>query len=160
AGDHPLHLTDVPTYAAVEQELGSGLSVVYHGNGPNLQFDVHVAPQADPTAVSLSYTGISGASVDDQGQLVLHTPGGHDLVQQAPVLYQTAPDGTRQLVAGGYTVHPDGTVGFHVDAAYDPSRELVLDPTLSLSSYLGGSATDNGNAVAVDPTGNIYLVGG
>jgi hypothetical protein len=29
-------------------------------------------------------------------------------------------------------VHADGTVGVHVDAAYDHSRELVLDPTLSM----------------------------
>jgi hypothetical protein len=66
------------------------------------------------SSVSLSYVGVSGASVDGQGQLVLHTPSGRDLVQQAPVLYQTNPDGTRQAVAGGYLAHVDGTVGFHV----------------------------------------------
>jgi hypothetical protein len=148
-------LTDVATYASVSQDLGAGLSVVYHGHGPNLQYDLHVAPGSDPSTVAMAYTGVSGATVDAQGQLRLHTPGGHELVVQAPVLYQTNADGTRQTVAGGYSVHADGTVGFHVDAAYDPSRELVLDPTLSMASYLGGNSTDNGNAIAVDNTGNI-----
>ena len=136
-GRQPLALTDVPTYAAVTQELAPGVSVVYHGNGPNLQFDFELAPGVDPATVAMSYEGISAATVDDQGQLVLHTPGGHDLLVQAPVLYQTAADGTRQDVAGGYSVHPDGSVGFHLDGAYDPSRGLVLDPTLLLSSYIG-----------------------
>src|SRR5262249_21007225 len=84
-GDHPLTLTDVPTYAAVEQDLGSGLSVVYHGNGPNLQFDFHLAAGGDPSAVAISYTGIRGATLDGQGQLVLQTASGRDLVQQAPL---------------------------------------------------------------------------
>jgi hypothetical protein len=159
AGAQPLHLTDVPTFAAVTQDLGAGLSVVYHGNGPNLQFDFHVSPGTDPAAVRIAYEGARDATVEAQGQLTLHLASGQALVVQAPVLYQTAADGTRQSVAGGYVVQDDGSIGFHV-GPYDPSRELVLDPTLSLSSYLGGSNTDNGNAIAVDGAGDIYLVGG
>src|SRR5207245_260191 len=43
AGAHPLTLTDVPTYAAVSQDVAPGVSVVYHGNGPNLPFDLQIA---------------------------------------------------------------------------------------------------------------------
>src|SRR5262249_22696283 len=154
-----LTLTDVPNYAAVSQELAPGVSVVCHGNGLNLQYDFHVAAGSDPAAVALSYEGVRGATIDGQGQLVLHTESSRDLVQQAPVLSQPAADGPRQTVAGGYELRSDGTVGFHVNGAYDPGRELVLDPTLVLGSYLGGISTDNGNAIAVDAVGNIYLVG-
>src|SRR5262249_41519728 len=59
AGDTPLHLTDVPNYASVAQDLGPGLSVVYHGNGPNLQFDFVLAPGTDVSTVGMSYTGVS-----------------------------------------------------------------------------------------------------
>src|SRR5262245_53955315 len=108
----------------------------------------------------MSYEGVRAATVDDQGQLLLQTPGGHTLLVQAPVLYQqSAVDGSRQVIPSGYVVHDDGTVGFHLDAAYDPTRKLVLDPTLVLSSYAGGNGNDTGSAIATDTSGNIYLVG-
>ena len=53
----------------------------------------------------------------------------------------------------------DGTVGFHLDGAYDPTRALILDPTLALGSYWGGSSTDNGNALFVDAAGSLYIAG-
>jgi hypothetical protein len=43
--------------------------------------------------------------------------------------------------------------------AYDSSRELVIDPVLVYSTYLGGSSSDAGNAIAVDGNGNAYVAG-
>src|SRR5205807_2412693 len=37
-------------------------------------------------------------------------------------------------------------------------RPLVIDPTLVYSTYLGGGA-DQGNAIALDSSGNVYLTG-
>jgi hypothetical protein len=48
--------------------------------------------------------------------------------------------------------------GFRV-ASYDPSHPLVIDPTLSYSTYLGGSSEDYGYAIAVDASGNAYITG-
>ena len=43
---------------------------------------------------------------------------------------------------------------------FDRSQPLVIDPVLDYSTYLGGSATgDYGSAIAVDSTGNAYIVG-
>ena len=133
------------------------MSVVYHGNGQSLQFDLHVAAGADPAAVNLVYGGVQSMSVDGQGRVLLHTAGG-DVLQEPPTLYQDV-GGTRRLVAGHYVERGNGQIGFAVDGAYDPTKELVLDPTLAFSTYLGGSGNDYGNAIAVDLLGNSYLVG-
>ena len=50
------------------------------------------------------------------------------------------------------------TVGFQV-AAYDRNRPLVIDPTLSYSTYLGGSGDDYGFSIAVDSSGYAYVAG-
>ena len=48
--------------------------------------------------------------------------------------------------------------GFHI-ASYDPSYSLIIDPTLSYSTYLGGSSEDRGRGIAIDGSGNAYVTG-
>jgi hypothetical protein len=50
------------------------------------------------------------------------------------------------------------SVGFGLDSGVT-SSSLSPEATLAYSTYLGGSADDRGASTAVDPAGNIYLVG-
>jgi len=49
-------------------------------------------------------------------------------------------------------------VGFEV-ASYDKTYPLVIDPILIYSSFLGGTASDFGYALAVDASHSVYLTG-
>ena len=49
-------------------------------------------------------------------------------------------------------------MGF-VLASYDTTRELVIDPVLEYSTYLGGSSFDYGRGIAVDGAGSAYVTG-
>ena len=73
------------------------------------------------------------------------------------MLYQDS-SGVRQSVSGHYVLNADGQVGFAV-GPYDTSKSLVIDPTLSYSTYLGGSDSDVPGAIAVDASGNAYVTG-
>ena len=121
-------------------DLYPGLDLVVYGtdNG-GWEYDVVVAPGADPAAFALSVGGATGMTLDAAtGDLVLTTAAG-EVRQHAPVLYQEV-GGERRAVAGGYALRDDGTVGFAV-GAYDPTLPLVIDPTLVYSTYLGGSGS-------------------
>lgn len=150
-GDTPLALTDVVQFGqAVARDLYPSVDLVYQGDGKDLRFDLVARPGADLAAIELAYQGAQGITLDADGRLVLHTPGG-DLVQHAPVLFQDIA-GTREAVAGRCVLRGPDRVGFQVDAC-DASAPLVIDPTLSFSSYLGGSGADYAYAVAVDLQG-------
>jgi hypothetical protein len=147
--------TNIPNFGRVEyQNVYAGIDLAYYGNQGQLEYDFVVAPGANPNAIKLSIQGAPSVALDGQGNLVLHEPGG-DVTEQAPVVYQDI-GGVRQSVAGKFVL-AGNTVGFQV-GTYDPTRPLVIDPTLSYSSYIGGYA-GRMFAIAVDSTGAAYLTG-
>jgi hypothetical protein len=75
----------------------------------------------------------------------------------APVLFQVTPAGKRP-VAGRFAIRGPSRVAFEV-AAWDRSAPLVIDPTLTWSSYLGGNGDDAAHGIAIDGSGNVYVCG-
>jgi Beta-propeller repeat len=79
------------------------------------------------------------------------------LKDAAPVSYQVI-GGERVPVKSRYKLEGDGGYGFAV-GAYDPRYPLVIDPGLAYSTFLGGSASDPGQGIAVDESGRAYVTG-
>ena len=155
-GDPAAWHSGVPSYAKVRYEaVYPGVDLVYYGQDGLLEYDFIVAPGADPSRIGLSYAGVERLSVDARGDLMIETAAGI-VKQHAPVVYQEH-DGVRQSVASRYRVQ-DERVSFQL-AAYDSSQPLIIDPTLSYVSYLGGSGDDVINDIAVDAQGAIYVTG-
>jgi uncharacterized repeat protein (TIGR01451 family) len=148
---------DVPTYEKVRYpNLYPGIDLVYYGRQQHLEYDLVVAPGADPAAIRLQLAGMDGLRVDKDGALRFQVAD-RALTLSKPVIYQETATG-KQVVAGGYVLLADNQVGLKL-ASYDRGKPLVIDPVLSYSSYLGGSGLDQGKGVAVDGAGNIYVVG-
>jgi uncharacterized repeat protein (TIGR01451 family) len=150
--------TNIPTYAHVQYtSVYPGVDLVYYGNQRQLEYDLIVAPGADPNRIALNFAGADQVSVDDRGDLVLQTRGGPVRMSQ-PVTYQQTAAG-RTEVASQYVVNNQNVVRFAL-GAYDPSRALVIDPAaLVYSSFLGGGQSDSANGIAVDKDGNAYVTG-
>jgi hypothetical protein len=151
--------TNVANFSKVAyQDVYRGVNLVYYGNQRQLEYDFVVAPGTDPGIIRFAIQGADGISLDDQGNLVLHTATG-DVLEHAPVIYQET-GGARQAVAGQFVLLGSQEVGFRV-GPYDGSRALVIDPVLflSYSTYLAGNSNDYGRAIAVDGSGNAYIIG-
>lgn len=148
--------TDVPTFSKMKYEgIYSGVDLIYYGNQEQLEYDFVVAPQADPQAIRFA---VSGAKVrlEASGDLVMHTSLG-DVRHHKPVIYQEI-DGVRHQIAGRFVKRSDNEISFAI-ANYDRQHALVIDPTFSWSTYLGGSGTDLVTTVAVDALGDTYIGG-
>ncbi|HEX2272943.1 MAG TPA: SBBP repeat-containing protein [Acidimicrobiales bacterium] len=146
----------LPSYARVRySEVYPGVELAFHGDQGELEYDFVVAPGVDPGAIRLRFSGIEGLTVDDAGDLVLHTTRG-DLRQGAPRLYQDV-GAERRPVAGRFALNGH-EVGFAV-GDYDRTRPLVVDPTIVSSTFLGGAGEDFGISVAVDSAGYAYIAG-
>ncbi len=146
-----------PTFAKVHYTgVYPGIDLIYYGNQRRLEYDFVVAPQANPRQVELHFSGAQKLSLDARGNLHILGNNG-EVAFEKPVIYQDE-KGQRVPVKGRYVLFANHTIGFKV-GKYDHSKALVIDPTLSYSTYLGGSTDDAGTAIAVDANGNIYVVG-
>ncbi|MBI5236911.1 MAG: SBBP repeat-containing protein [Deltaproteobacteria bacterium] len=153
--------TGVPTYGAiVYKDAYNGIDVKYYGNNNELEYDVIVRPGANPSAVRFFYEGVKGMKVNNEGGLEIALAHG-TITQKRPFIYQTI-NNRKVEVKGGFeilgTESGRHSYGFQV-ASYDKARDLVIDPSLVFSTYLGGGGVDDGNSVAIDSSGNTYITG-
>jgi hypothetical protein len=157
-GDDPAAWhTGVPTYrGVVYRNLYPGIDMEYAGSGAGLKSEFLVAPGADPSQIRLEYPDADHVSVEAHGELVVHVATA-ELREQAPIAYQET-DGVRRPIEAAYRVLPGNTVVFDL-ADYDITRPLVIDPVISYSTYLGGTAQSAVTALAVDPAGSLYAAG-
>ncbi len=145
---------NIPTYGRVRyREVYHGIDLVYYGNQRQLEYDFNVAPGHDAGVIKLRFEGADKVAVDTNGDLLVAL-GETTLRQPKPIVYQEV-DGERHPVEGRYAVNANGEVGFAI-GEYDPARALVIDPTIVYSTYLGPG---NGQAIAVDSAGNVYIAG-
>jgi hypothetical protein len=161
-------VTGAPNYSRVRyQGLYPGVDLVFYGNQRQLEYDLVVAPGADPRTVHLQFDGVDTMRVDGAGNLVLNAGNG-EVQQHRPAIYQER-DGIRERVDGRYVIQPHNRVTFEI-AHYDRSKPLVIDPVLSFATYLGtpgeevfqlseAAATATYPAIAVDAQGSVYLTG-
>jgi hypothetical protein len=137
------------------REIYRGVDLVYYGNPSQLEYDFVVAPGGDVSAIRIEWSGVKSRRVDTAGDLVLETSGSR-ILQRRPVAYQTV-DGRRVEVAAKYKLSQDG-VAFEL-GQYDRGETLVIDPSLSYSTYLGGAGLDDAAAVAVDQFFTAFVAG-
>jgi hypothetical protein len=169
--------SNVPTYdGIVYRALYPGIDLVYRGTDGQLKSEFIVAPGADPDQIRLRYQGADSISIRSDGALVIQTDAG-ELVEAPLLIYQEV-NGVHQEVEGRYLLldnrnHPmvnskrlvpgwgksqNPLVGFQI-TAYDPTLSLIIDPELAFSTYLGSSQRDEGDSIAIDNAGNIYVTG-
>jgi HYDIN/CFA65/VesB family protein/ASPM-SPD-2-Hydin domain-containing protein len=165
--------TSIPIFARVRYRgVWPGIDLVYYGNEDSIEYDLIVAPGANPDAIRLRVDG-AAARIDSAGDVVLETAAGN-LRLLRPRIYQDGAGGARRAVQGRFVATSPAnraatqtqTLSVRV-ADYDRSRALVIDPQLVYSTYLGGSGGransgavgDEATEIAIDSSNNIYVTG-
>jgi hypothetical protein len=148
---------DVPQFARVRyRQVYPGVDLTYYGKQGRLEYDFEIAAGADPGQVALQFQGTDKLSLDPAGNLVLSMAGGQ-IELDAPRVYQKV-GAEQRPVAGKFRLLANQQVGFEI-GSYDRSRELVIDPVLSYSTYLGGSGSESSPSIVVDAALNAYVAG-
>ena len=115
-----------------------------------MRYDWVVQPGGDPSQIVFGLEGSEKSYIDREGRLVFMTRFG-----EVKLAELRAYQGDREIAAR-FVERPGGW-GIAV-GSYDPTQPLVIDP-LVYSTYIGGSRSDYGHAIAVDGSGNAYVTG-
>ena len=119
--------------------------------GPDLTFNGRVdafVAKVNPSGTALDYAGYIGGSGDDEGRGIAVDSTGNAYV----VGNTTSSEATFPV-----TVGPDLTFNGRVDAFV--AKVNPSGTALDYAGYIGGSGDDEGRGIAVDSTGNAYVVG-
>jgi hypothetical protein len=142
--------------------LYPGIDVVYYGKGPELEYDLDLAPGADPSRIRMRFEGadqldVKQVSVNASGDLVLKFASG-EITQRLPVVYQKRASGELVAVQASYRVAADGSIGVKL-GHYDRAQALVIDPTILYDFWLTGSNSQVAISMGHDGQGFEYMAG-
>ena len=139
----------VPQFARVRYEnVYPGIDLLFYGNQGRLEYDFQVEPGSDPRQAELEFNGAKRLQVKD-GALIIQGRSG-SMRLEAPRVYQEIA-GKQQPVDGSFVLRGGKRAGFAI-GSYDHSRELVIDPILTFSTYFGGSGDEHSSYIAIDWT--------
>jgi hypothetical protein len=150
------HVND-PHYSKLKySQVYPGIDLVFYGNRNRLEFDFVVQPGVSPDMVAFEFNGVESVDIGQNGDLLVKV-GNEAFTFHRPKIYQEC-YGEKRPVEGCYSETENGSIGFIVES-YDPQFALVIDPTLTYSTYVGGNELDQTKGIAKDDEGNIYIAG-
>lgn len=143
----------VKQYAMVEySDIYSCIDLSVYSKNHNLKYDLVVRPGGDPADISLQFEGMNQLQIVN-GDLVIDLATGQ-LRELAPYAY-TIVDGIETEVPCQFVLE-NNRVSFAFPEGYDESQELIIDPTLVFSSYVGSTADSWGFTATYDVAGHLY----
>ncbi len=132
------------------------IDLVWYFNGSGLKYDFVLHPGGDPEAIIMQYHGIEKCTSDQNGSLSLNTSLG-SLIENPVYAYQDDDEDGARRIEASYNVIGN-SVGFAI-GEFDRRHTLIIDPALQWSTFYGSSGLENAKGVAVDDSGNVYMVG-
>lgn len=148
--------TDIPTFAKLRRsQIYPGIDISFYGCGGNLEYDFILEPGSDPSRIQMALSGADQIKLDSRGDLKIRI-GNSEVTLHRPSIYQEL-RGKRVPISGSFTIW-ENRIGFHVKP-YDRTQALIIDPVLTYSTFLGGSAGEIGFGIAADPAGHAYVTG-
>ncbi len=149
--------TDLRSYSGlVYAGLYPGIDMRWVLRDQILESEFIVAAGANAAAIRLQYSGRVRMRVEASGDLLLEVPGGA-FREHAPRAYALK-GAVRTPVAARFRIAGPGEARFEI-GKYDSGSTLVIDPTLSYSTFLGGSGHSSASSVTTDRAGNVYVAG-
>ena len=145
---------NAPHYSRiVRRSAYPGIDIQFRGDGEKLEFDFLVAPRAEPGRIRMAWSTGAGLRLLGNGDLEVSAARG-PFVLHRPEAWQMI-DGRKVDVPARFVLDEKRREAAIALAAYDRTRELLIDPVLDTWSFLGGSGSDRITVVQGNVTAGV-----
>lgn len=149
----------LPTFREITyDQVWEGISLQVRGYMDHLEYRLMLDPGSEPSEILLE-TGAEALVASPNGAMVAQLgPGALNF--QRPTAYQLI-GGERREVVVAYAPAEQGRFSFSL-GTYDPKHSLIIEPSFTWSTFLGGPGSNHGEAngrLLLDDEGNAYITG-
>jgi gliding motility-associated-like protein len=118
-----------------------------------LKYEFLVAPNTDPSEIHVNIKNAESIELKD-GRLIFKTSVG-EIYEEQPFVYQLDENGRVERVECNYLLEGN-LVSYEFPEGYDTNRELIIDPEISFSTYVGAFSDNFGFTASYDSDGDLY----
>lgn len=136
-------------------EFYSDIDLFYSTENDQLSYNFRVLPNGNPELIKFKLPGAESITIDGDGNLrIKHRFG--EIIHSKPVAWtMAAEEGTKQKVPCSFVIENDA-VGFLLPNGYNKDQVLVIDPSLTFSTFTGSTADNWGFTATPDINGNLF----
>jgi gliding motility-associated-like protein len=142
-------------HEVILKEFYNGIDMRYIGKGDEIKYEFIVKPQVNPNVIVLNYANQKSLKLDKKGNLIITTELGQ-IQERYPLAFQSI---NGKLVGVKVKFKLEGNnVRFEL-GKYDPKYELIIDPTLIFSTWVGAVSDNFGMTATYGYDGTAYTGG-
>ena len=147
----------VPLYGSVlYPDVYPGVDFIFQNNNGRLGYRVQLDHGDAVHEIALRFSGHDAIRLNAQGEIEIATAVGLATWTAPKAFWETAQGLIRAEAT--YAIRDDGSVGFEIEGPIRPDP-LIIDLDLVFSTFIGGSAGDFINGLALAENGNIVVTG-
>lgn len=134
-------------------EIYPGVDVRYQTKPGNLKYSFVVAANKDASKIRIQWEGHHKAFIDEEGRLHVSNEFG-DIIEDKPIAWTVDENGRVEKVDVAFKLQGD-IVSFEL-GSYDQTATLVIDPSLTFSTFTGATADNWGMSATPDENANLF----
>jgi len=138
----------------VFQSIYEGINLFYDGNSDQLSYNFEIQPGAIISQIKFEINGATAIELSSKGDLILKHRFGF-IKQSAPLAWNVKSDGTKAPVECEFHLE-NSIVSFAFPNGYNENETLIIDPSLTFSTFTGSTADNWGFTATPDVNSNLF----
>ncbi len=130
------------------------IDLLYNTEKGQLSYNFLVAPNANSSQIQFQFSGANAIKISSDGNLVVTHRFG-EITQSSPIAWTEDLNGNQTKVPCSFQLDND-IVSFAFPKGYNHNEKLIIDPSLTFSTFTGSTADNWGFTATPDINGNLF----